>query len=567
MNRKTLGRQIGLVLLGAVIGLIAVGFWRWSSLARDTCPVQLRDITEETGIRFMHTDGSAGKRYIVEYISAGFATFDYDNDGLVDIYFVNGAPLQGTEGAPVARNALYRNLGNFRFEDCTEQAGVGDTGYGVGATVGDYDNDGDQDLYVSNFGPKVLYRNNGDGTFTDVTRQAGVADGNKVGAGASFLDMDADGDLDLYVANYVDFRYETYRPSLIDGIHVYPGPMEFDPVDDTLYRNNGDGTFTDVSEASGIHDVSGTGMGMVCGDYDNDGDTDVFVLNDVAQNFLFVNDGAGHFQEMAILAGVAFNGEGHTLGSMGVDCGDYDNDGWLDFFQTSYSDEMPALFHNLQGRGFEDVTIVARAGTNTLPDVNWGVGFADFDNDGDQDLFLANGHLQDNLEAYDTSLRYESPNTLLLNQGDGSFLDVSDVCGDGLAPKHSSRGASLDDFDNDGRVDIVTLNSRTGPTVIRNVTDNTSHWLQIRLHGVTSNRDGVGTQVRLTTADGTTQLQEVHSGRSYQGHFGTRLHFGLGQHARAQRIEVRWLGGGTDEFVDVAADRMITITEGESEPR
>ncbi len=549
--------------LAGVVTAIAVVAGAW--LLRPTtphCPIQLREVTARTGITFRHTDGGSGKKYIVEYVSAGLATFDYDNDGLIDIYFVNGAPLRGTQVDVPPSNALYRNLGGFRFQDCTAEAGVGDLGHGLGVTVGDYDNDGFQDLYVSNFGPKVLYHNNGDGTFTEVTQLAGVADGNQVGAGVAFLDMDGDGDLDLYVANYVDFHYETYQPRVVEGLHVYPSPLEFAPLPHTLYRNNGDGTFTDVTQESIVGEIRGTGMGMICADVDNDGDTDILVLNDVFRNFFFENDGTGKFREQALLVGLAYNGEGHSLGSMGVDCGDYDNDGWLDFFQTSYASELPVLYRNL-GRGlFEDVTVPAQAGATALPHVKWGVGFGDFDNDGNLDLFFANGHLQDNIERYDSSAFYLATNTVLKNQGDGTFADVSQHCGDGLAPRHSGRGTAVDDLDNDGKLDIVVLNSRCAPTMIRNESRTGHHWIEILLHGVHSNRDGVGAHVSVTTAAGPRQLREVHSGRGYQSHSGTRLHFGLGSSDRLERLEVRWIGGGTTVLTNVTVDRCISLIEG-----
>ena len=304
-----------------------------------TGPIVLNDVTGETGITFKHTDGSSGKRYVMEQVSAGLALFDYDGDGDIDIYFLNGSPLRGTEVDVPPRNALYRNEGGWKFTDVTDEAGVGDTGYGLGVAAADYDNDGDQDLYVNNYGPNVLYRNNGDGTFTDVTREAGVENGHKVGAGVCFLDMDKDGDLDLYAASYVKFSYDTYVPVFAGDIPVYPGPWRFEPEGDTLYRNNSDGTFTDVSVPSGIAACAGTGMGMVCCDYDRDGDTDVFVCNDLRQNFFFENDGTGKFHEVALAVGLAYNIDGHTNASMGADCGDYDNDGWLDLFMTNYQGE------------------------------------------------------------------------------------------------------------------------------------------------------------------------------------------------------------------------------------
>ncbi|MFH1920468.1 MAG: CRTAC1 family protein [Planctomycetota bacterium] len=523
-------------------------------------------MTSETGVTFTHTDGGNGQRYLVETVTAGLALFDYDGDGDVDVYFLNGAPLLGTEVDVPPRNALYRNEGVWKFVDVTEEAGVGDTGFGLGVAVGDYDNDGDPDIYVSNYGPNVLYRNNGDGTFSDVTREAGVADGHKVGAGACFLDMDQDADLDLYVANYVKFTYETHVAATKRGSE-YVGPFQYPAETDTLYRNNGDGTFADVSRESGVGTHAGTGMGMVSADYDRDGDTDVFVLNDVAGNFLFENDGTGQFEEVGLVAGVAYDYRGRDLGSMGADCGDYDNDGWLDFFMTSYQAELPVLYRNLGDGSFEDVTFQTGAGTGSLPHVTWGTGLVDFDNDGDRDLFIACGHLKDNVELHDDTTAFNVRNLLLMNTGDGKFVNVSDECGDGLSVKLSSRGAAFDDLDNDGDVDAVILNSRREPTILRNESNSglsKNHWIEIRLRGVKTNRDGVGAQVTVEAGD-LAQVDEVHSGRGYQSHYGTRLHFGLGERDRVDRIEVRWIGGGVDVLNNVAADRLLTITEGHTE--
>jgi len=523
--------------------------------------IQLRDVTHPTGVTFVHTDGGSGQRYIVETVTAGLALFDYDADGWIDVYFLNGAPLPGTQhvGDP-PRNALYRNEGGWKFVDVTAEAGVGDTGFGLGVAIADYDNDGDQDIFVNNYGPNVLYRNDGDGTFADVTEEAGVSGGQEMGAGACFLDMDADGDLDLYVANYVKFTYETHVVHSKDGFSQYVGPREYAFEPDFLYRNNGDGTFTDVSFESGVGQHAGSGMGIVCGDYDNDGDTDVFVLNDVAANFLFENDGAGKFEEVGLMAGAAFNGSGDELGSMGIDCGDYDNDGRLDFFMTSYQNELPVLYRNLGGRILEDVTVSSGAGSGTAPYVNWGTGFVDFDGDGHRDLFIANGHLQDNIDSFDKTSAYQVRNVLLRNKADGTFVDVSNASGNGLLTERSSRGAAFDDLDNDGDVDVVILNSRRQPTLLRNDSQAGNHWLQIRLRGVASNRDGVGARVKVVAGD-LTQVDEVHSGRGYQSHWGSRLHFGLGRRNHVDRIEVRWIGGGLDVIEDVDVDQLLTITE------
>jgi hypothetical protein len=520
-------------------------------------------VTGETGIDFIHTDGSSGKFYAVEPFSAGLALFDYDNDGKIDIYFLNGAPLKGTKVDKVPKNALYRNEGNWKFTDVTEKAGVGDTGYGLGVAVGDYDNDGDSDIYVNNWGPNVLYRNNGNGTFTDVTKKAGVDCGFKMGAGTCFLDMDKDGDLDLYVSNYLDFSYEKHSVNTVSGFAVYMGPGFYSPVPDVMYRNNGNGTFTDVSELCGVAGQRGTAMGMVCGDYDNDGDTDIYVANDMKGNFLFANDGTGKFEDVGLMVGVAYNLNGEEHGSMGVDCADYDNDGWLDFHETSYQTQWATLFKNLGEGMFEDVTAITGAGAGTFPLVTWGNSFVDFDNDGFRDIFIACGHLQVNVERYDDTTMYLTRNKVLMNTRDGKFVDVSDKSGDGLKVKLSSRGSGCDDLDNDGDIDVVVLNSRSEPTILRNDSPSKGHWIQVRLRGTKSNRDGVGARVRVEAGD-LTLIDEVHSGRGYQSHYGMRLHFGLGNRERVDRIEVRWIGAGTDVFRNVTVDRLITLTEGSS---
>ena len=533
-----------------------------AAMASDVAPVDLRDITDATGITFVHTDGSSGRRYIVETVASGLATFDYDGDGLIDVYFLNGAPLRGSPLDPddPPTNRLYRNNGNGTFSDVTHAAGVGDTGFGLGVAVADYNNNGLPDIYINNFGPNVLYRNNGDGTFADVTSEAGVAAGDMVGAGAAFLDIDQDGNLDLYCGNYVQFTYDNHVDVVVGGFPQYAGPKDYEPERDLLFRNNGDGTFTDVSLSSGVAAVAGTSMGIVCLDYDNDGHTDIVIMNDVLGNFLFHNDGSGRFQEIGLLAGMAYNIDGIPLGSMGVDCADYDNDGWLDLFQTAYAGELPALYRNTGQGFFDDVTRSAGAGIGDYPHVNWGTGFGDLNNNGHRDLFIANGHLQDNVHLYSDSTTYEVRNTLLINTGDGRFVDRSRSSGDGLLVQRSSRGVALDDLTNNGLIDVVILNSRSGPTILRNDTRNDHHWLQIRLRGVRSNRDGVGAHVRVT-ADGRTQMAEVHSGRGYQSHFGTRLHFGLGSADRVQRIEVRWIGGGQDVLENLPVDRRIVITQ------
>lgn len=523
------------------------------------CQIRLTDVTAETGIDFHHTDGGSGKHYILEFMGAGLAIFDYDNDGLEDIYFLNGAPLQGTSLDFVPRNALYRNNGDWTFSDVSERAGVAHSGYGLGVTAGDYDNDGDQDLYLNNFGPNVLYRNNGDGTFADVTEAAGV-DCNEFGAGTSFLDIEGDGDLDLYVANYVNFTYENNVSGMLSRYGFYSGPQDYAPVPDVLFRNNGDGTFTDVSGTSGIGTVAGTGMGMTCFDYEEDGDTDIFICNDNMPNMLFQNDGHGNFQEVALLAGVAYDIAGDANGSMGVDCGDCDNDGLLDLFTTDYQAETPVLYRNLGTGLFEDATRRAGVGKEAFPHVNWGNGFIDFDNDGDRDLFIANGHLIDNIEEIDSRAAYRVRNILLMNTGEGAFADVTEEAGSGMDVVQCSKGVAFGDLDNDGDIDAVILNANSTPTILRNDSETENHWVQIHVQGSKTNRDGVGANVRVT-AGNLVQVAEVHSGRAYQSHFGSRLHFGLGNHDRIDRVEIRYIGGAPQTFTDIPTRHLNVLIE------
>lgn len=528
-------------------------------------PIVLRDLTGQTGITFCHTDGSSGRRYIVETVASGLATFDYDGDGLIDIYFVNGAPLPGAEGQPPASNRLYRNLGAFRFEEVTAAAGVGDTGFGLGVAVADYDNDGDPDLYVNNFGVNVMYRNNGDGTFTEVARQAGTAadDPHRVGAGAAFLDIEADGLLDLFVANYLVFRFDQQITNTLRGVPIYPVPEAFPRIPSILYHNQGDGAFADISRQSGIGGHPGKGMGMVAADYDNDGDTDVFVNNDGPPgNFLFRNDGRGHFDEVGAESGVAYSGTGLVHGAMGVDCGDYDRDGLLDFYVTSYQGQLATLYRNLGKGMFDDVTTRTGAGQASFNQVTWGCSLVDLDNDGYQDIFFGAGHLLDNVDQLDHTTSYLATPVVLRNTGKGRFVNVSADCGDGLSKRSVARGVAFDDLDNDGRVDIVILNSRRPPTVLRNESPKRHHWLQVELRGTRTNRDAVGAQVRVVCGPWVL-LDEVHSGRGYQSHYGSRLYFGLGDRDRVERIEVRWLGGPVEVFSNFAADRRIVLWQGE----
>lgn len=517
------------------------------------------DVTSQSGVNFLHTDGEANERYIHRTVVSGVALLDYDNDGLLDIYFVNGAPNPGASFDHPPRNALYRNLGGLRFVDVTQEAGVGDTGYGLGVTVGDYDNDGDADIYVSNFGPNVLYRNNGDKTFTNATAEAGV-ESKYFGAGVAFLDIEGDGDLDLFVSNYVQFNVEMYAPRKVGDHEFSEVPRAYEPEYDQLFRNNGDGSFTDISQLSGVREYRCRAMGLVCFDYDDDGDTDIFIANDTGPNCLLRNDGSGHFEEVGLIAGVAHDLEGNDNGSMGVACGDYDNDGRLDLYVTNYQAEYSVLYRNVGDGLFADVSRKTRAGAAAFAHVKWGVALADFDHDADRDLFVASGHFMKYIRHIDDRTGLKTPNAYLENR-EGVFHDVSKTSGTGMSVLASSKGAAFNDLDNDGDLDAVILNVNDLPTILRNDLNAKLGSVQILLRGKTSNRDGVGSRVKVV-ANGKSQIAEVHAGDSYQSYSGSRLHFGLGDAEQIDRIEVSWLGGEREIYEDIPKARILVLHQG-----
>lgn len=530
---------------------------------------------QQARFAFRHTSGASGERHFIETMGPGCAFLDYNGDGNLDIYMVNGHALPPEGYSPVT-NALYRNDGDGTFTDVTEQAGVGDTGYGVGVTAADYDNDGDTDLYITNYGPNVLYRNNGDGTFTDVTEKAGVGDG-KWGVGCAFLDYDQDGYLDLYVANYVEFSLE--NPKQIEGFYVtreagqkltrdatgYPHPDNFSGVPDVLYRNNGDGTFADVTREAGIFNPEGKGMGISCGDYDGDGDIDIYVANDLTPNFLFENNGDGTFAEVALMAGVAYNEDAKMESSMGVDFGDYNRDGFLDLIVPNFQGEASTLYRNNGDGSFVDLSSASGVGLATRPFVGWGVGFLDYDNDGEFDLFIATGHILDNVEQFDTRTTYSQRNFLFRNNGPGprgvfTFTDQSAVTGQGLALVKPSRGVALGDYDNDGDIDILVVNCNDEATLLRNDGGNQGHWLRVKTEGTISNRDGIGARVKVI-AGKLAQIREVRSGSSLYSLNDLRVSFGLGERTTVDRVEVRWPSGMVDSVAGPPIDGTIVIRE------
>ena len=519
--------------------------------------VRFTDATAELGIQFRHTNGESGEKYFIEPLGSGVALFDYDNDGDLDLYLVNGSDLPGVTSPLPPINRLYRNDGDI-FTDVTLEASVGDTGYGLGCCVGDYNNDGFTDLYVTNYGANVLYHNNGDGTFTDVTESAGVG-GNQLSSGCAFLDLDADGYLDLYVVNYVQFDLETNPECTRQGVQTYCTPEALPGATDILYRNNGDGTFTDVTAKSGISGANGKGLGIVCGDIDNDGDVDIFVANDTTPNFLYRNDSdtAIRMTEDALFAGVALSEEGRAYSGMGANLGDFDNDGYLDIVITNFQDQTNSLYHNAQSGFFNEVSFAKGIGERSLPYLAWGVDFVDFNNDGWLDLFVANGHLDDNVAEIDPIGTYAQPNQLFLSNRGLNFVESVDVA---IANQKVSRGTAFGDIDNDGDVDIVVSNLKDTPTVLRNDSDNTSRWLTIKLVGTHCNRDAIGVRVTVVSGD-STQIREVKSGSGYLSQNDLRLHFGLGDAARVDKLTVRWLCGKVQTLQGVETNQVLVISE------
>ncbi|WP_162006507.1 CRTAC1 family protein [Roseimaritima sediminicola] len=508
--------------------------------------IRFSDALPGSGIDFVHTDGNSPRQYIFQTVVAGLAVFDYDQDGLPDIYLLNGAAVPDSNLTTTPTNRLYRNLGDWTFRDVTEAAGVGDTGYGLGVAAADYDNDGDQDLYVNNFGRNILYRNNGDGTFTDVTEQAGVG-GDEVGAGVVWADVDGDGDVDLYVGNYVDFSYDNYRSRKSGQYEYAAAPQDYDALSDRLYRNDGDGRFTDISVESGLSEIEMPSMGVIALDYDRDGDADIAVACDNAPNRLLRNDGSGRFEDVGVLSGIAHDLRGNNNGSMGIDAGDYDNDGRLDLFVTNYQGELSVLYRNVPGGFFSDVSRFSQAGTASMPHVKWGTGFVDFDLDGHRDLFIACGHFIEHIQHLDDRTSVRVPNFVMQNMGNGKFRDVSAAAGPPLEEALSTKGAAFDDLDGDGDVDVVLLNANAEASLLRNDTSNDNKWLHLSLIGRNVNRDGLGARVTVF-GGGSSQTAEVHAGRGYQSDFGRTLHFGLPEGESFERIEVQWLGGEHNEY-------------------
>ena len=541
-------------LIWCAVGCLVGAANGWS----ESLAVQFVDRAADAGLTQRNVSGT-DQSYIVEGMMGGAAFFDYDRDGDVDLYVANGSSFAGFAAGEHPANQLYRNDGG-RFADVTVVAGVGDTSWSMGCAAADYDNDGHTDLYVTNFGRNTLYRNLGAGRFADVTVAAGVGDAGW-GTGASFGDYDRDGDVDLYVANYVDFSrdYESPIPCLWKNVKVYCGPVGLLPAADAFYRNNGDGTFSEWTKQAGLQGAKFYGMSALFGDYDNDGWLDLIVANDSTPNLLFRNLQDGRFAEKALMAGVAYSGEGVAQGCMGAAWGDYDNDGLFDLFVTNFADEYNALYRNEGGGFFADVSFVAGIGAAPAELVSWGTGFFDCDNDGDRDLFVANGHTYPQADLPRVNSSYKQINSLFENR-DGRLVEVSAAAGPGFALRRVSRGTSFADYDGDGDIDLFVLNLNGPPALLRNDGDHDNHYLLVRTVGTASNRDGIGARV-IISAGGQSQHAEVQSGGSYLSHNDLRLHFGLGQAEHVDRLEVRWPSGGVQVLSDIAADQVLTVVE------
>jgi enediyne biosynthesis protein E4 len=554
----------------AMVALVAATLGAAPAFNQPGSGVVFTDVTASTKITFAHAF-SPEKKYIVESMSGGVALFDFDKDGWLDVYLAN-SPTVATAGNPAsARSALWRNNHDGTFIDVTERAGVGSPGWAMGVATGDYDNDGWEDLYVTCFGANHLYRNNGDGTFTDVTARAGVGD-SRWSTGAAFGDYDNDGRLDLFVANYIDLRLDALpefgsgKNCLYRGLAVQCGPRGLTGAGDSLYHNNGDGTFTDVSTAAGVADPSlRFGMGVAWCDFNEDGHVDLYVANDSGPNFLYKNNGNGTFTDVGLASGTALSENGAEQASMGVSIGDYDHRGRWNIVVTNFSDEYNAVYRHEKDFLFTDASYATRTAKPSLPFVGWGVKFFDYDNDGWQDLMVVNGHVYPQVEKAGLDLTYRQRKLFYRNARDGTFTEVATDLGPALAEPAVARGAAFGDLDNDGDIDVV-INNLDGPlTVLRNDGGNRNNFLVIDLVGRKSNRSAFGARVRVVAGD-LTQIDERRSGGSYLSQNDTRLHFGLEKRQKAERIEVRWPGGAVETLTDVEANRFITITEGERRP-
>jgi hypothetical protein len=531
-------------------------------------PTLFRDVTREAGVAFEH-HSSPEKKYIVESMGGGVAVFDFDHDGRPDLYFVDSLTVDTAADPNASRSALYRNLGEGRFEDVTDHAGIGHPGWGMGTCIADFDGDGWDDVYVTAVGENRMYRNQHDGTFKEMAREAGVA-ASGWSTGCGFADYDHDGDLDLFVSRYVKIdlaalpEFGKGKTCEYRGIAVQCGPRGLPGLGDLLFRNDGNGRFTDVSEAAGVSDPKGYfGLGVAWVDVNDDGWPDLFVANDSTPNFLYLNQKDGTFKESAFPAGVAVSEDGSEQGSMGVAVADYDHSGRFSLFVTNFADEYNALYHN-EGTYFTDVSFASRTAAPSLPYVGWGTAFLDYDNDGWEDLVVVNGHVYPQLDKshLGASAPYRQRRLLYRNKGDGTFDEVAALYGPVLLEERVSRGLAVSDLDGDGRLDIVVNDLDGAAQVLHNEAAGAAHWLGVALRGRTPNTDAIGAIVRVS-AGGGTQRRLVRSGTSYLSQDDLRPHFGLGSAATIDRVEVTWPDGTRTERANVAADQVLEIAQPE----
>ena len=531
-------------------------------------PIVFENAAKPAGINFVLKNSAGANKYQIETMPAGVAVLDYDNDGFEDIYFINGASIPGLVKKDASYwNRLYHNNGDGTFSDVTARSGVAGDGFSMAAAVGDFDNDGWDDLFVAGVNRNILYRNNRDGTFSDITQKAGLAvdaAAKPWSISAGWFDYDNDGWLDLFVVNYCKWtpNSDPYCGENKAGYRTYCHPKFYEGLPNALYHNNRDGTFTDVSAASGIAAHVGKGMAVAFADYDGDGRIDAFVTNDTVRNFLFHNDGDGRFSEVGIRAGVAYNLDGKAVSSMGVDFRDLDGDGRPDLVTTALSNEGFSLFRNI-GKGlFMDASYQSRLRALSLPWAGWGVGIFDLNNDGIKDIFTANAHVQDNEELYG-SRKYRQPNSIFANAGGGHFADVQVSAGPDAARPAAHRGCAFGDFDNDGRVDVVVSCLNEPAKLLRNVSDRRQHWFEVLLSGRSSNRDAIGAIVRLTSATGSVQYNHVTTAVGYASSSSRRVHFGLGAETGIASVEIRWPSGVVQKLEQPKADQCLRITEPE----
>jgi hypothetical protein len=536
-------------------------------------PIVFTDVASQAGLSAPIVYGGVErKKYIIETNGCGVAFIDYDNDGWMDVLLLTGTRLEGFPGGKEPTNRLYHNNHDGTFTDVTAKSGLAHTGWASAVCVGDYDNDGYDDLFITYWGQNVLYHNNGNGTFADVTQKAGLATkGIRWGSGCTFIDYDRDGKLDLFVANYLKFDLDgAPEPGkgsncMWKGIPVNCGPKGLPTDTNLLYHNNGDGTFTDVSDRSGISKVRDRyPMTAVVTDYNDDGWPDIYVACDSTASILYRNNHDGTFTDVALETASAYSEDGQAQAGMGVTVGDYNGDGYPDIFKTHFADDLPALYKNT-GRGFfEDAS--REAGFDHTRYVQWGVGMADFDNDGWPDIMVATGNVYPEVEKYFKEYPYRGPRLVYHNLGNGRFKEITAECGPGANTPHSSRGCAFGDFDNDGDIDVLVMNMNEPPLLLRNEYNTArergpNNWLKIKLVGTSSNRSAIGARVRLK-AGGHLQAQEVTSQSSYYSHNDMRLHFGLGANKQADIVEIRWPNGQTESVKDVPGNRIATIKEG-----